>query len=146
VKLTREELFEKAAELGIDAQRTEKSAVIAARIEALMGEDIEVIKTPKREKTEKVRKVDDAPKGEETIRCIIHSNDKDNDLTQETFVVNGKNVFVKLGEEIEFPVWAIPAVEDARVEETIAILDDKGQATGRYKKRWRKNYILERLG
>ena len=134
--MNRKEVLAKAKELGIElSHKSEKTESIAKKIADLTGEPVEVEKadTPSKNASS------------DTVRCIIHSNDKDNDELSAYFGVNGENIRIQLGEEVDFPKKFIPAVNDAYVDEKIAILNDKGEVTGRYKERRRKNYILERL-
>ena len=133
--MERKDVLARAEELGIElSHKTEKTASVIKKIEDLTGEKI-VVETVK--KTEK--EVSD------TVRCIIHSNDKDNDEIEAYFGINGDNIQVLLGEEIDFPKKFLPCVSDASVEEKIAILNDAGEVTGKYRERVRKNYILERV-
>jgi len=134
--MERKDVLARAKELGIEIKhKTEKTASIIEKIEALTGEKI-IVETVKAT----------APKKEsDTIRCIIHCNDKDNDMTQGYFGINGDNFQCPLGEEIEMPKKFLPCIQDAYVDELIAVLNAKGEATGEYKERRRKNYILERV-
>ena len=134
--MERKDVLARAKELGIELRhKTEKTVDIIKKIEDLTGEKtiIETKPAPK-EDTES-----------DTIRAIIHSNDRDNDFVDAYVGINGENATFPLGEEIDFPKKFLPCIQDAVANEKIAILDAKGAVTGEYKERVRKNYILERV-
>ena len=135
MKLDRAAILEKAKSLGIEHHKTAKTAAIAKMITDLTGEEFEAA-TPKG----KVKAADS-----DTIRAIIHSGDRENDERFAYFGINGKNINIEIGEEVDFPKIFLSCVHDANVDEKIAILDAKGEVTGKYKERKRKNYILERI-
>ena len=132
--LDRKEVLARAKDLGIEHHKTAKTTAIAKMIEDLTG-DILDVETPKVKED----------KGSDTIRCIIHSNDKDNDELEAVGSLNGETWQVILGEEIDFPKKFVTCIRDAYVDTKIAILDEDGQPTGKYKERRRQNFIIEKL-
>ncbi len=135
--MERKDVLERAKELGIELRhKTEKTVDIIKKIEDLTGEKIILNANTTAPKEDKKS---------DTIRAIIHSNDKDNDYVDAYVGVNGDNATFPLGEEIDFPKKFLPCIQDAVTKEKIAILDAKGAVTGEYKTRIRKNYILERI-
>ncbi len=131
--LDRKAVFARAEDLGIEFKKNASTKSIAKMIEDLTGEEIEVEKT------------EPAIKESGIIRCIIHSNDKDNDEIEVYGGLNGKNFQVQIGEEIDFEEKFLPCINDAFVDKQVAILDEDGNPTGKYKNRRFKRYIIERL-
>jgi len=136
-EVTRSEAFELADDLGIDYNKNMKTVDLIKKIELVTGEKYKAVKEPKKE-TEKKSDSD-------TVRCIIHSNDKDNDEYEVVGSVNGETFQALIGVEVDFPKKFIPALDGAFHEEKVAELDDDGNPTGKYKTRIHKRYILERL-
>jgi len=146
--LTRDEAIEMATDLDIDFKKTHKTTYIIKLINDLTGNDYKE-KGEHEEKNDKkqAKNKDDATKvGEEdTVRCIIHSNDRDNEETEVVGSVNGKTYQAQIGEEIDFPKEFIPSIKDAVIEVKMAILDDSGQPTGKYKERKQPRFVIERV-
>lgn len=82
---------------------------------------------------------------EATIRCIIHSNDRENEEKMFEGNLNGTPVRVELGEEIDFPVKYRTLIQGAVVETKIPLLDEDGTPNGKYKDVRRPRYIIEQV-
>lgn len=131
-ELTRAEVLEKAKDLGIEHHKSAKTTAVAKMVEDLTGETYELKKN-----------VEPVTSG--TIRCIIHSNDRENDEREVRGSLNGETWRALIGEEIEFPKKFLPCLDGAVEEQRVSVLDEAGQPTGKYKDRKHKRYILERV-
>ena len=139
-EITRDEAFDLAEELGLDISKNTSSKHVAKKLSLVTGEEYEIVKSEETKEAAKTAKDDD-----DTLRCIIHSNDRDNDEIEVVGSVNGEFFQAQIGEEIDFPKKFIPALDGAYYDERVAVLDDDGNPTGKYKERRVKRYILERL-
>jgi len=128
--LNREDALAKAKELGIVHPKNAKTATILKLIGDLTGE------TFTEEKKEK-------PKTEGITRCIIHSNDRDNNETEMTIGLNGEMIQVQIGEEIELPNKFLGVIKDASPTVSVSVLDEEGNPTGKTKTRNNPRYIVE---
>jgi len=128
--LNREDALAKAKELGIVHKKNAKTASLIKLIGDLTGE------TYTEEKKEN-------PKTEGFTRCIIHSNDRDNDEAEMTVGLNGEMVQIQIGEEIELPNRFLGVIKDASILRHISVLDEAGQPTGKTKQRNEPRYIVE---
>ncbi len=159
-ELTRDQAKAKAAELGIDHDSRAKTTAIIAAINDVTGETYTIaaptdtaaapvvtpaVTTMAAVTTSGSTGETTAAAGDDTIHCIIHSNDKDNDEVEVTGMLNGETYQAQLGEEVDFPKKFLPSINLAKEKQTIAILDKAGNPTGEYKTRWHKRYIIERL-
>lgn len=137
-EITRDEAFALAEELGVDVNKNLNGPQLAKKLTLVTGEEYSVIKSGETKQ--------EAKKGDgDTIRCIIHSNDRDNDEVEVVGSVNGEFFQAQIGEEIDFPKKFIAALDGAYYDERVAVLDEDGNPTGKYKERRVKRYILERL-
>lgn len=169
--LTRDEAKETATKLGIEFNVRAKTVAIIALINEATGEEytvkdetvIEPVKSPITTTADvgldtvipEADTVEDEAgeagsttgevDGGDTVRCIIHSNDRDNAETEIRGGLNGETFRAQIGEEIDFPVKFMPCITDATADKQKAILNDDGQPTGKYKKYKHKRYILERV-
>lgn len=78
-----------------------------------------------------------------TTRCIIHSNDRENDEQMFEGNLNGEPVRVVLGEEIDFPNRYKTLIKGSTVETKEPILEEDGTPSGKYKDIRRPRYIIE---
>jgi len=128
--LNREDALAKAKELGIVHQKNAKTETILKLIGDLTGETFTEEKKAK-------------PKTEGFMRCIIHSNDRDNVEVEMTIGLNGEMVQIQIGEEIELPNKFLGVIKDAAITRHISVLDEAGQPTGKSKIRREPRYIVE---
>ncbi len=139
--MERAELLAKAKELGIEHDKRAKNTAIAALIETVTGEKIEITtKIVEPPKKEPVKEQEDG-----MIRCIIHSGDRDNDEVEVVGSVNGETYQAPIGIEIDFPVKFLPSIHGAVQKETIVGKDADGTPNGKKTIRWHKRYIIEKL-
>ena len=145
MELTRADALEMAEELGIEHHKTAKTDYVVKLINELTDGDHTVAdpKSPKIEEGED--KPETKPENEDTVFCMIHSNDRDNEEVEVVGSVNGETYQAQIGEETNFPKKFLPSIECAVMEVKVAILDDAGQPTGKYKERKVKRYVIERL-
>jgi len=141
MELNRKDALEMATELGIDFKKTAKTTALVGMINELTGKEYSYDNG--KGETEKI--VDTNKTDEDTVFCMIHSNDRDNDETEVVGSVNGETYQVLIGEEINFPKRFLPSLNNAVMEVKTAILDEAGQPTGKYRERKVKRYVLERL-
>lgn len=132
--LDREEILAKAKTLGIVHDKRAKSQSILKMIEDLTGESFSI------------KKAQEA-KTEGFTKCIIHSNDRDNDEVEMTLAVldgsKNERVLIQIGEEINLENKFITVLKDAVIDRSISILDDDGEPTGKTKMRKEPRYIME---
>ena len=167
----REEILAKAKELGIDHDKRMASRLLVEKIETVLGKAM-VFTTADPEtpvgKPEPASNMTttatigattsegfDPKKGkeldleeeqkEDTVRCIIHSGDRDNDLIEVVGCVNGESYQALIGVEIDFPVKFLPSIKDAVVKEHIHIFDEHGNPTKEIRIRHHKRFIIERI-
>jgi len=128
--LNREQVLAKAKELGIVHDKRASTKNILKMINDLTGE----------EHTMEERK---QPKLEGFTRCIIHSNDRENDEVEMTVGLNGDIVQIQIGEEVELANKYIGVIRDAVIERHVPILDKDNEPTGKNKIRKEPRYIIE---
>lgn len=89
---------------------------------------------------------DDNETGEDleaTTRCIIHSNDRENEEKMFEGNLNGEPVRVVIGEEIDFPNKYKTLIKGAVVETKIPLYDEDGTPNGKFKEVRKPRYIIE---
>jgi len=132
--LNREQVLAKAKDLGIVHDKRAKTKAILKMINDLTGENHEETKR-------------EPIKTEGFTRCIIHSNDRDNDEIEMTIALlddsDNQRVQVIIGEEIELDNKFIPVLKDAIIERHVSVLDEDGEPTGKTKLRKESRYIIE---
>jgi len=132
--LDREQVLAKALDLGIAHNKRAKTVAILKMINDLTGES----HVEEKKKTVKT---------EGFTRCIIHSNDKDNDEAEMTLALlddsDNQRIQVKIGEEFKLDNKFIPVLKDAVIERHISVLDEAGEPTGKTKIRKEPRYIME---
>lgn len=135
-KINRDEALTLAQDLGIVHDKRIKTGTLIKKINDLTGKDYEEVEV-KKEKTEG------------TTRCIIHSNDRDNDETEMTVAVldgsKNERVQIAIGEEVELENKFIPVINDAIIERKVSIFDAEGNPTNKTKTRFEKRYIIEKV-
>ncbi len=162
----REEVLAKAKELGIDHDKRIKTSQLVGKIETVLGKAMEY-ETADPEKqpsnmttttnlngaegkailTDNTKELEaaDVPKGAETVRCIIHSGDRDNDLLEVVGCVNGEQYQALLGVEVDFPIKFLPSLQGAVTKKHIHVFDEHGNPTKERRVKWEKRFVLERL-
>ncbi len=160
----REEVVAKAKELGIDHDKRISTKKLVSKIETVLGKSME-FETPDPEAVksnmtttsniagapkagfdeEKGEELEAVPEEEETVRCIIHSGDRDNDLQEVTGCVNGEDYQALIGVEVDFPVKFLPSLKDAVIKEHIHIFDEHGNPTKEVRIRYHKRFIVEKI-
>jgi len=128
--LNREQVLTKAKDLGIVHDKRARTDAVLKLINELTGED---------NKAEVKKPI----KTEGFTRCMIHSNDRDNDEVEMTLGLNGEMLQIQIGEEIELPNRFIPVLKDAVIIRHVSVLDSDGNPTGKKKVRKEPRYILE---
>lgn len=165
-QFTREQIKEELTKLEVEFNTRDKSENLLAMLNTMTGEEhtflaaapTQPVQTPPNvttsaslgagstppvvtEETTTTPPVEKDPN--ETIRCIIHSNDRENEEKMFEGHLNGKAIRVKLGEEIDFPVRFKSLIQGAVVETKIPLLDEDGTPNGKYKEVRRPRYIIE---
>lgn len=138
-EITRDEAFKIGEDLGLDLSNRLQNKQLEKKLNLVTGEEYKIAKSDKGEKKEEDKKESD------TIRCIIHSNDRDNDEYEVVGSVNGEFFQAQIGVEIDFPKKFVPSLEGAQYTEMISEFDEDGNPTGKYKERIVKRYIIERV-
>lgn len=130
--LDREAALAKAKELGIVHDKRAKTKAIIKMITDLSGETFE-------------EKAVEKPVTEGTTRCIIHSNDRDNDEVEMTVGLNGEMLQIQIGEEVQLPNKYIGVIKCASIKRTTSVLNEDGEPTGKRKVRMEPRYIIEKV-
>lgn len=169
-KFTRDELKATATELGITFNPREKSEKLLSMINELTGEEntfdsgtaAPQVTTPaaagetfvpteeqiaaylEKKAAEEKAALDEASAYDQgETRCIIHSNDRENDEKMFEGNLNGEPVRVVLGEEIDFPNRYKTLIKGSTIETKEPILEEDGTPSGKYKDIRRPRYIIE---
>lgn len=150
--MERAEVLERAKELGIEHDKRIGTEKLASMIESVTGESLgytakepTVVMTTTGTLTNSNVTTTAVKAGEATIRCIIHSGDRDNTETEMTGSVNGEPFQCQLGVEIDLPVKFIPSFDGAVIEKHVYGFDEDGNPTKKNHVRLEKLYIIERL-
>jgi len=131
--LNREQVLAKAKELGIVHDKRASTKNILKMINDLTGEEHTL-------EEQKQTKLDGFTK------CIIHSNDRENDEPEMTVGLNGEIVQIQIGEEVTLDNKFIGVIRDAVIERHVPVLDKDGEPTGKNKIRKEPRYIIETVG
>ena len=83
-----------------------------------------------------------AKKAKPTHKVIVHSNDRENEEPQIFASVNGNNVVIKTGEEVEISNGIYHVLKNAQETRHVPEVKD-GEPTGKSKEVQRPRYILE---
>jgi len=129
-EMTREQVLAEAKRLGIVHDKRAKSEAILKLITSLTGEE----NTIKKKKAIEVEGI---------LRCIIHSQDRENDEAKIEGSVNGEYYEAPIGVEIQLPKKFIPSIKDAVVETKISVLDEEGKPTGKTQIKKYPRFIIE---
>jgi len=139
--LNRAAALELADKMGIEYKKTVKTNDLITMINQVTGEEYGYDNG----KGETTKIVDKKVVHKDTVLCMIHSNDRDNEETEVVGSLNGETFQAMIGEEFEFPKKFIPAIKDAVMEIQTAILNDAGEPTGKYRERRQPRYVIERI-
>ena len=137
--MTRTEALTKAKELGIEHDKRIPTKKLIETLNKITGENYEAdqpTEAPVESKEEDPNR---------TIRCIIHSGDRENDVESWDGSVNGEVFQFPIGIETDLPVKYLPSLNDAVIKEHIAVFDDNGHPTKEVKIRYHKRFIVERI-
>lgn len=86
----------------------------------------------------------DTPIPDDCIRCIVHSNDRENEETEMSGNLNCIEPFqVQLGEVVDLPKRYIPVVRGAVEKRHIPVMGEDGLPTGKINIRKHPRYIIE---
>lgn len=147
--MNREDVLVKAKELGLEHAKNIQTAKLVDMIESVTGEDLGYVAKPQNMTTSnslaggktKIK----TKKGEETVRVIIHSGDRDNDETQMEGCVNGEVFQCQIGVELDLPVKFLPSFDGAVIERHVHKFDEDGNPLKGTTTKKEKLYIVERV-